>query len=209
MISRTLCCLVLVVALGAGCGGDDDDSDGATAQPGQTAAGGAPEWPAPSDPVGLTEAAGLTPERKEHLDTHRHSHLDVFFNGEAVVVPAGIGVNIDDPGVKKGAGPSYGGIEECDEPCISPLHTHDPYGVLHTEARSDELRTLGQFFVEWDVPLDDKCVGDYCAPDTDVAVYVDGDLYDGDPADIQLEDGREIAIVIGDPPEDVPSDFEQ
>jgi hypothetical protein len=198
---------VLAVALcaslvgGCGDGGDDETSGSATE---------APAWPAPDDPMARTEAAGLEPAVKEHLQTHRHSHLDVLVDGQPVVVPAGIGIDITDPGVRH-AGGSYGGIEECTHPCISPLHTHDATGIIHTESAEDELLTLGQLFTEWGVELDDECVGDFCEGDTEIAVYIGRDEYDGDPADIELEDQRQIAIVIGTPPDRIPDrgDFSQ
>ena len=197
---------MLVVVLGAslvgGCGGDDDSS---------AAGGDVPEWPAPDDPLERTAAAGLEPTVRELLQTHRHSHLDVFVDGEPVVVPAAIGIDITDPGVRTFPGPAYGGIEECDEPCISPLHTHDDTGILHTESAVDELLTLGQVFTEWDVRLEGGCVGEFCDDDTDLAFYVDGEAYDGDPAGIELEDQREIAVVVGTPPDEIPdsADFSQ
>jgi hypothetical protein len=142
---------------------------------------------------------------REQLQTHRHSHLDVFVDGEPVLVPAGIGIDITNPGVRTFSDPlAYGGIEECDEPCISPLHTHDETGILHTEAAADDLLTLGQLFTEWGVRLEDGCVGDFCDDDTDIAFYVDGERYEADPAAIELEDQREIAVVIGTPPEAIP-----
>ena len=194
--------VVLAVVLGAlllaGCGdGGDDSSAGPKGD-------GAPEWPAPDDPLKRTVAAGLEPAVREHLATHRHSHLDVFVDGERVVVPAGIGIDIANPGVRRSDGPSYGGIEKCNKPCISPLHTHDATGILHTEADADDLLTLGQFFTEWDVRLKDGCVGDFCDDDTDIAFYVDGQRYKGDPSSIQLEALREIAIVVGKPPARIP-----
>jgi hypothetical protein len=192
--------LLLAVALAVAACGDSDSA---------TSAGSSPEWRAPPDPMERTRAAGLEPERREMLQVHRHSHLDVFFNGNSVTVPAGVGIDISDPGVRffdEPSGPAYGGIEECVNPCISPLHTHDETGILHTESASDDLSTLGQFFVEWGVRLDDDCVGDYCSPATDIAVYVDGDRFPGNPADIQLTDQTEIAIVIGSPPEHIPDD---
>ena len=189
----------------AGCGGDDDDSGDAADDASATSVDRLPDWPAPDNPIELIEAAGLEPADREFLATHRHSHLDVFVDGEEVEVPAGIGIDITDPGVQHGRGPSYGGIQQCTNPCISPLHTHDGSGVLHTEAQEDHLLTLGQFFTEWGVVLEDGCVGEFCAPDTDIAVYVDGELVDGDPADIELDDQVEIAVVIGTPPDEIPS----
>ena len=37
-----------------------------------------------------------------------HAHLDVFVNGKPVTVPAGIGINIHDPGVQSGTDPATG-----------------------------------------------------------------------------------------------------
>jgi hypothetical protein len=58
------------------------------------------------------------------------------------------------------------------------------------------------------VQLDENCVGGYCRPDANIAVYVDGEPYEGDPADIELRDLREIAIVIGTPPAEIPACYD-
>jgi hypothetical protein len=190
------------------CGGGVDAVE-APAAP--TPSSDAAPWPAPSDPLERIAEAGLEPATHEFLNVHRHAHLDVFVNGEAVTVPAGIGIDITDPGVKvleTPAGEGYGGIEECDEPCISPLHTHDTTGVLHTEAGEATTHTLGQFFVEWGVRLDGDCVGGYCAPQATIQVFVDGERHEGDPTAIELADGQEIAIVIGSLPEEVPTTYD-
>ncbi len=206
--------VAVVVTSIAACGGGSEPAATPT-PPASTGAGtslseneGPPPWPAPSDPLARAVAAGLVPEIREQLTYHVHSHLDVFVDGTPVVVPAGIGIAIDDPGVKTfdtDEGPAYGGIEGCDQPCISPLHTHDATGILHTESATPDPNTLGQFFVEWGVRLDDSCVGGFCRPDTPIAIYVDGEAYDGDPREIGLADFREIAIVIGTPPAEIPS----
>jgi hypothetical protein len=203
---RALLAILVAAATSAACGdGDNDPGDGARA------AGTTPEWPAPDDPIARATEAGLTPEVREQLQTHRHAHLDVFVDGAAVPVPAGIGIDITDPGVRHFPDGSYGGIDECTNPCISPLHTHDDSGIIHTEAAADDLLTLGQLFTEWGLALDDDCVGDLCEPATDIAVYVGGDEHEGDPADIELDDQTVIAIVIGTPPERIPAraDFSQ
>jgi hypothetical protein len=102
----------------------------------------------------------------------------------------------------------YGGISPpCAKPCISPLHTHFDDGVLHTEAKRNQFNRLGQFFTEWKVRLDRKCVRSFCKPAKKIAVYVNGGRYSGDPRSIQLKDRREIAIVIGKPPGHIPSKF--
>jgi hypothetical protein len=158
-----------------------------------------------------TIAAGLEPAPQEFHVNHVHAHLDVFVDGEAILVPAAIGINIEDPEVKYFADVrSYGGITVCDQPCISPLHTHDETGIIHTESSTPEPNTLGEFFVEWGVELSETCVGEHCAP-TPIAVYIAGELYEGDPRAIELTDRKVIVIVVGTPPAEIPStaDFSQ
>jgi hypothetical protein len=197
--------LFLVLAL-SGCGGKGGSKQ---SSPAPRPATGAPPWPAPPNPMELTRKAGLVPERAEFLEYHVHAHLDVFVNGKPIRVPAGIGINIKDPGVTSFADGSYGGIELCRRVCISPLHTHDDTGVLHTETKTVQPNRLGQFFTEWAVRLTPECVGGYCKPEAPIAIYVDGQAYDGDPREIELSDGKEIAIVIGTPPDSIPSEFPQ
>ena len=201
---------LLVLAL-AGCGGSKKDTV-VQAQAAPTPAKDAAPWTAPADPMNLTEAAGLKPETHEFVFLHVHAHLDVFVNGEPMPVPAGIGIDIDDPSVRRFKAPDgstgYGGISPpCATPCISPLHTHFQDGVLHTEAKENQFNTLGEFFTEWAVRLDRKCVGGYCKPAAPITIYVDGKPDRTDPRQIELEDKREIAIVIGSPPAEIPSSF--
>ena len=165
-------------------------------------------WPAPADAMALTVEAGLVPDPKEYTNNHAHSHLDVFIDGRPILVPAGIGINIEDPGVTKfddAAGVGYGNIQLCAQPCISPLHTHDPDGIIHTESKTPEALTLGQFFTEWAVELSGTCVGEFCSPEKPVAFYVNGAPYTGDPGAIELTDLKVIVIVIGTPPSEIPS----
>ena len=168
---------------------------------------GAAPWPAPSNPLERTRAAGLLPEKKETLIHHAHAHLDVYLNSKHQVVPAGVGINIEDPGVRVFDVPdgskAYGGIRGCKTPCISPLHTHDNTGILHTESASPVPNRLSQFFTEWGVRLGRTCVGGYCRP-ANIQFYVNGKLYGGDPRAILLTDRKEIAIVIGTPPKVIP-----
>lgn len=172
-------------------------------------------WPAPDEPLARTEAAGLVPEPREYLINHVHSHLDIFIDGKPVAVPAGIGIDITNPAVQRfeeRGTVSYGGIDPpCDKPCISPLHTHDDTGILHTESQTSEGHTLGQFFTEWGLTLNDSCVADLCRPATEIKAYINGIEYEGNPANILIEDLREIAIVVGTPPATIPktADFSE
>src|SRR4051794_27870415 len=63
-----------------------------------------PPWPRPDDTAGRVQAAGLRLLPTEGLVFHIHSLLKVYYQGQAVSVPANIGIA------------SNG---------ISPLHTHD------------------------------------------------------------------------------------
>ena len=202
---------LLVLAL-AGCGGGGKKITAPLAGPAPTPAKDAAPWPAPADPMKLAEKAGLTPETHEFLLLHVHAHLDVFVNGRPVTVPAGIGIEIHDPAVhhakQKDGSIAWGFIDPpCAQRCISPLHTHDVYGILHTEAKKNQFNNLGEFFTEWNVRLDKKCVGGYCKPAAPISIYVDGNAYAGNPRQIELENLREIAIVIGTPPTEIPSTF--
>jgi hypothetical protein len=210
--------LVFVVALAfalAACGSSSKPSV-ATGPSGTSPITAAPPaqgalapWPAPADPMARSRAAGLVPETAEQLQYHVHSHLDVYLNGQHVLVPAGLGIDITNPGVhsaKINGFSAYGGIvSPCDQPCISPLHTHDVTGIIHTESSTHKDNTLGQLFIEWNVRLSATCVSTYCAPATPVSVYVDGTKFTGDPTTIPLSNLEEIAVVIGTPPAQIPN----
>jgi hypothetical protein len=169
-----------------------------------------PSWPAPSDPIGLAADAGLTPTDREFLVTHTHAHLDVFVDGTRIVVPAGIGIDIGAEGITETTTPdgteTEYGVAICDAPCISPLHTHLPDGVIHTESEEPNIEpyTLGQFFTEWGLTLDDSCIGEFCRGKTTIAIYVNGEKHKGDPTLIELTPHLEIAVVIGEPPATIP-----
>jgi len=208
----TLRPILLVLAamclLAAACGG------GGSSEPlvrGTADNTGSLAWPAPpADQVAaLTRAAGLELENKESLVHHVHAHLDVFIDGEHRTIPAGLGIVITDAAVhvdELDGQPTYGGIQGGDQPCISPLHTHDVSGIIHTESLVDVDNTLGQLFKEWNVRFDDMCVADFCTPKTSIVLYVDGKKTPLQGASsIALSDQKEISVVIGKNPERIPS----
>ena len=202
LVSVSLCLLLL-----GACGGGSSSPE--TSQPSAAASElEVPSWSLPADPMSLAREAGLMPDTKEYLTYHVHAHLAVFVDGQPVEIPAGVGIEITDPAVQK-FDSGYGGIPEegCEQVCISPLHTHDPDGVLHIEAPSETRFTLGQFFEQMGIRLDASCVDEFCTPGVPIAVVVDGERQSGNPADIVLRDGQEIAIVIGTPPEGMPDPF--
>jgi hypothetical protein len=173
-----------------------------------------PSWPIPADPMTLATQAGLVSEQREYLVTHIHAHLDLFVDGKPVTIPAGIGIDIKAAGVRDektpdGTAHSYF-VDTCQAPCLSPLHTHDPSGMIHEESRAPNHPpySLGQFFTEWGLALDSSCVGKYCRPDALVHIYLDGTPFEGDPASIQLKSHLEVAIVIGQPPSLIPATYD-
>jgi hypothetical protein len=205
---RVVVAVVAAVLVAAACGGSSKSS---VSTESTTAPPSALTWPAPPNPMELAVKAKLVPETAERLAYHVHSHLDVYVDGAKVVVPAGLGINIDDPAVRtfdEPGGKAYGGIDPpCDKPCISPLHTHDTTGVIHTESATRKNNTLGQLFTEWDVRLDQKCVSTYCRPATPIDFWENGTKFAGDPRTIDLSNLKEIAIVIGKPPANIPQSW--
>jgi hypothetical protein len=217
-LRATVGCMLAVLVLG-GCGGgggsnSSSGDDGVCSQFGDAPAARTTKapWAAPENPMALTCKAGLVPENAEFLQYHVHAHLDVFVNGRPVIVPAGIGIDLDNSAVRADTSPNgvvigAGLAQECDEPCISPLHTHDLSGLLHTETKTPSPNQLGQFFTEWAVRLTSDCVGGYCKPAVPIKIYVDGKVETSDPTQIELSNLREIAIVIGTPPATIPMEF--
>jgi hypothetical protein len=142
---------------------------------------------------------GLTALPQEALTEHIHQHLDIYVNGKHVTVPSGIGVY--------------------DGQFITELHTHSagaeflpgpstrPTGVIHVESPTKTTYTLGQFMGVWGVRFTPDCVGGYCKELTPWRLYVNGKLYSGDPTRVPLSEHKEFAIVIGTPPNKIPSSF--
>jgi len=130
---------------------------------------------------------GLSTLPQEAVNTHYHSHLDIFVDGKKVSVPALIGIN---------TGAQY----------ITELHTHDTRGVIHIESpKSNDEFTLGQFLAEWGVFLNSRCIGAYC---DNLKWYLNGKQQTGNPQDHTLESHDEIAIVVGKPPKKIPSSYQ-
>ena len=136
-----------------------------------------PPWPAPAPEQvpSLVSAAGLSLAQMETLDVHYHSHLDISDEGRPVLVPGQIWIGAS---------------------ALSPLHTHDPTGIVHVEAPSAARFTLGQVFTEWNVRLGSNCVGGLCADaGHQLRFFGNGAIYTGDPTQLVLTPHEEIAIV--------------
>lgn len=138
------------------------------------------------------------------LIRHDHVHLDVIVNGRRVTIPAGVG-----QAEPADAGPCPPGprIGDCSAPSFfaakvanSPLHNHSTSGIIHIESDRSGTFTLGEFFDEWGVRFDSRCVGGYCTGGgKELRVYVDGKRVPGDPRGIALTNRQELAVVFGGP----------
>lgn len=96
---------------------------------------GPPPWKPPANAAARLTLAGLPRVSDAHRGGfHLHAGLRVYYQGSAVRVPAGIGLD------------KYG------DP-VSPVHTHRDKGVIHIEYGEPREFTLGQLFVMWGVPL--------------------------------------------------------
>ena len=143
---------------------------------------GAPILTQPQNTAAYVAAAGL-PYAEEMLSVHYHAHLDINVDGKPVVVSQYVGF------VAKGN--SVAGL--------APLHTHDNTGIIHIENSVPATFYLGQFFIEWGVKLTPTCLGPYCSGNgKELAVFVNGTRYTGDPTKLVLKAHQEIAIEYGD-----------
>jgi hypothetical protein len=157
-----------------------------------TRADAAPPWPAPADAAAAVRVAGLPMLGSEGNVEHIHAHLDVQVDGQAVSVPADIGID-------RASG------------TISPLHTHDATSVIHIESPVKRQFSLGEFFSEWDVRLSTDNIGALRTADGKVLrVFVNGAQKTGNPAAITFGPHDEIAVVYGTPlpGETIPSKYD-
>jgi len=138
----------------------------------------APPWAAPANASARAQAAGLGMLTAEGSAEHIHTHLSITVDGQAITVPADVGIDL--------------GAQ-----LISPLHTHDTSGIIHVESPVQKDFTLGEFFTEWDVALSPNQVGSYAtAGGYTITTFVNGARQAGDPAGITLANHEDVDIVI-------------
>ena len=132
--------------------------------------------------------SGVECNRNEFDNYHLHSHLDVFVNGEERQVPNSVGI-LNSPS------------------CIYWLHTHTSDGVIHVEAPQTREFTLGQFLDIWNQTRDSAGFFDSVAG-MNATAYVAGDDFEGNYRDVKLDSLKQIALVYGEDPEDIPEEFD-
>jgi hypothetical protein len=139
---------------------------------------------------------GIQCQTNEQVVTHVHTHLTVFVNGQARVIPYGIGI----PGFQ--AEQVSGGPFVNTGTCFYWLHVHANDGIIHVESPSTtQSFTLGQLFDEWGQPLSTTQVGPATGK---VTVFFTSPgkqpvLYTGDPRNLPLGDHYQIQLVVGTP----------
>ncbi|HEY4371104.1 MAG TPA: hypothetical protein VGN52_04125 [Burkholderiales bacterium] len=129
---------------------------------------------------------GIDGSSHEMLKVHVHAHLSLFYKGEQIAVPQGIG--IVQPQERDGF---VGGGS-----AIYWLHTHDATGIIHVESPDSRKYTLGQFFDIWGQPL---AADDVAGLKGHVRAYLDGAEYKGKLRDIPLNAHGQITLVVGEP----------
>jgi hypothetical protein len=140
--------------------------------------------------------AGVQCQTNEQTVSHVHTHLTIFVNGKARVIPYGIGI----PGQQ--AEQTAQGPYVSTGDCFYWLHAHANDGIIHVESPSKSLGfTLGQYFAEWGIPLSRTQVGPATGP---VTVFFTSPgkkaaIYKGDPSNLPLGDHYEIQLDVGTP----------
>jgi hypothetical protein len=143
-----------------------------------------------------TTVDGVQCNTGEQLVSHVHTHLTIFVNGQARVIPYGIGI----PGSQ--AVNTKGGAFVETGSCFYWLHTHAEDGVIHVESPSShESFTLGQFFDEWGIPLSTTRVGPATGKVTVffTAPGQEARLYEGNPRNLPLGSHYQIQLDVGSP----------
>ncbi|HEU4622901.1 MAG TPA: hypothetical protein VFS42_11825 [Burkholderiaceae bacterium] len=200
------------VAFAAGCGGGGGGGDGGGA-PAPSGSGprpaaavelvdgstvGATQWPAGPTATGgrgqVVEGigCGLTGSAYE-----AHAHLSIIQDGQQLAVPGNIGV-VGEGGLRTPTGSLSG--------CKYAIHTNDASGKIHVTAATPSTYTLGQFFAIWGEPLSTTNVAGLNGP---VTAYINDNgaltQYSGNLADIELANGRQITLVVGSTPNEIPT----
>jgi hypothetical protein len=118
-------------------------------------------------------------DTQEQNAFHIHAHLKIYINGQALPLPAQIGI----------AG---------DQSCLYWLHTHDTSGVIHIEAPANHSFTLGNFLDEWSTVF--PTLGYPSQLDqTGWQVYVNGKPYIGDFHKIPLAAHALVTLMYNSP----------
>jgi hypothetical protein len=150
----------------------------------------------------LDEVAGVPCQSGEQLNYHGHVRVDIHIEGEEVVIPDNTGIRFTYP-----TPDPDGVVPEPEFYCIFWLHTHTG-PLVHLEAPEETDFTLGQFFEIWGEPLSStELLDNTVEGDKEVRAFVNGEPWDGNPADIPLTDQDVISVQYGPPFVDPPTEL--
>lgn len=123
---------------------------------------------------------GVSCDQLEQTAYHIHAHVSIYINGQAVSVPAGIGIASDGS-------------------CYYWLHTHSTDGIIHIESPGQHTYTLGNFFDIWSERFAQLGYPTELSVTTGWQVYVNGKPYSGDFHQIPLQAHELITLAYNSP----------
>ena len=122
-----------------------------------------------------------TPSRAARVGVH----VELFADGDVVVVPAGIGLG----GRTRRDGAYVRGGR-----CSYPIRTHEPTGLLEVDPHQRlHVRDLA---VIWRRPIDRTALAGFRGR---VRAWIDGEPWRGDPGDVPLRRHANVVVVLGRP----------
>jgi hypothetical protein len=116
---------------------------------------------------------------------HVHVFLGIYYDGQEIILPRGLGIIWPDPPSTTGYNASEQPAQEIPEgtSCFYFTHTHDSTGIIHVEytdpndiAVTQPVFTLGDFFQVWGITVNANQFGPYQGP---VTVFTSGQTYRG------------------------------
>ena len=125
---------------------------------------------------------GISCNTNEYTVLHNHAHLDVFVNGNSIIIPAQIGI--------------------VDNTCLYWLHTHKIDGVIHMESPKSLEFTLGQFVDIW------KATNEFPISGATQKIFVNGQAVSTSLSDTKINQHDEIVLVYGNAPSQIPSFYQ-
>lgn len=127
------------------------------------------------------DAASIHRSNEALLKMHIHTQLGISLEGRDIGIPANIG--IESTLHRNHTLDVYGTMN----PAVSPLHTHDPDGIIHVESTEIRAFTLGEFLDVWGLDFSDRNA---------ILVVNNGQAIEIDYRNHVLRDGEQILLSV-------------
>ncbi len=115
-------------------------------------------------------------------EVHWHAHMDISIRGQAIDIPANIGIPTDNPNAHP-----------------ENMHTHHDDHIIHIEklppVYKDDLR-IRNFFQVWGKKFDSQCVVDECVKDGEKLTFTINGQPNTDFENYLLQDGDKVEITL-------------